>query len=126
MTSLGREGGTGPMGCHPVALHLDQGDRGLHPQVILDAIFPSLMEKPVRVCPIVFQEVIAILVAVFRHPSPCRLDGRPQIGDEPSVSRAAVVFGGHDEKERRAVGGPGVREISVRTRLPRFWSEAML
>src|SRR5437667_8894288 len=114
MTSLGREGGTGPMGCHPVALHLDQGDRGLHPQVILDAIFPSLMEKPVRVCPIVFQEVIAILVAVFGYPWPCRLDGRPQIVDEPAVSRATLVFGGHDDKESRAVEAPAVREIPVR------------
>src|SRR2546426_32565 len=45
MTSVGREGGKGPPGGYRVALHLDHGDGWLHPQVILDAIFPALLRK---------------------------------------------------------------------------------
>ena len=67
------------MGGTRVALDLDQGNGRPDSKVIDRTVLPTLMEQPVRILSLVFDEVIAIEVAVDFHPSVSRGDRGPQI-----------------------------------------------
>ncbi len=106
MAERHRQRGGAAIGGMGIGLDLGQGDRRLGQAAIvmedrIGAVLPALVGQAVDRLPAIFEEAVAIDVAVFRHPAERGFDVRPQRADEIEIAGAGVIGGGkHDEKRR--------------------------
>src|SRR5690606_31747949 len=92
-----------------IALHFAQRDAALGPASVgmkdgIDGILPALIDEPAIARALIFDEAIAIAVAIPVDPGKRRLDIRPYLRQGLPVVRALEIARGENDKERRAVG----------------------
>jgi hypothetical protein len=97
-----------PPGFEHVSLHLAEGDRAFGERAVLVAhriagVLPALVHQAGGIAAGVFDEAVAVDVAVVVDPAERAVDVVPQSGDEVAVARTAVVVAGQDHEQRRRV-----------------------
>ena len=91
-----------------IPLNLTERDRAVGQAAILVEdrvvrVLPALLHEAVRRVPLVFDESVAVDVAVPVDPLQRRLNVRPDAIDQLAVAGPQVVLGGEDDEERRGV-----------------------
>ena len=95
----------GPPGSVNIGLHLDEGDRtfrqtavGMEDRVV--AVLPPLIGQALSGSPLVFDEAVAVPIAVAFDPVVSRLDMRPQLADGFDIACPLEIFSGEHDEER--------------------------
>src|SRR5439155_8462977 len=106
--------GERPMRRVRVPLYFDEGHRRCDSEMILGAVFPSLVEQSVRILSLICDESVWVLVAVDPYPAIRGSDRRPEIRQRAKVPGSLDVLPGDNQKEKGRVNAPVIRELPVR------------
>ncbi len=91
-----------------IGLNLNQSDRTFRQGPVFVengvlAVFPALIDEPLVVLPRIFDETIAVAIAIAFDPFERRADMRPQLTDGLEVAGPLEIGSGEHNEERRCV-----------------------